>query len=109
MTKEDVMIIKRDTWNPWYLDTNTLEVVHKARGKPTYAIDLERCLTSAGVLDWIFQMHMKLWMTDRVLCSLLNILLDVIDPQANLCSFGFGKKLSKAALKRLVGQMHAET
>jgi len=56
-----------------------------------YEIDLHRCRTSAGVLDYICQVADKTWATDHVLASLVRQLDNVLDPQANLCSFGVEK------------------
>jgi hypothetical protein len=60
------------------------------RGEERYYIDLDRCNTSAAVLDWIFQLWGKTWVRQRpeVLVGLIKIMQDTIRPQATLCSDG---------------------
>lgn len=53
-----------------------------------YYIELERCGTSAQVLDWIVQISKKTWADDKCVANLVRILDDVLDLQANYCSFG---------------------
>jgi hypothetical protein len=58
------------------------------RGHWQYEIDLDRCTTSAQVLDWIFQIVQKSWATDRVLSALLHALNAILHPQSTLCGCG---------------------
>lgn len=53
-----------------------------------YEIDLDRCSTSAQVLDWIAQVEGKMWATDRILAGLVRALDLVLSLQPTLCSFG---------------------
>jgi len=39
---------------------------------PYYEIDLERCLTGSEVMDWIFQIRWKTWVTPDVMFSFLE-------------------------------------
>jgi len=53
------------------------------------------------VLDWIFQ----IWGHDfdgQLIPGLLRAIRDILDPQANLCSWGENKRLTKAAIRRMV-------
>ncbi len=59
---------------------NTLTCKH-------YEIYLDRCTTSAGVLDWIFQVKTKTWATPEVLHDLILALDDYLHVQGNYCSF----------------------
>ena len=96
-------------WGAWTLDTERLVLVCDAHpvtrddgsgvteGVPQYTvflgpyeIDLERVRDSAGLLDWIFQIHTKSWTTARVTKDLLNALDSIFHPQANLCSGACG-------------------
>jgi hypothetical protein len=74
----------------WYLHAQTLSLYlgDPMTGAWTYAVDLERCATSAQLADWIFQVASKTWATDAVIGELVRALNDVLDPQATLCSFG---------------------
>ena len=53
--------------------------------------------SSAQVLDWIFQMAGKSWVASQDLGDLVHALEDLIDPQANLCSFGTDKQFDVKA------------
>ncbi len=55
---------------------------------PWYAVPLERCRTSAQVLDWLAQIAPKRWATDSVLAGLVRILDDTLRLQARLCGGG---------------------
>ena len=68
-------------------DARVLEL-HDAEGRWFYEVDLERCRTSAEVLDWIIQVSQKTWATDARLAGLVRALDEILNPQATLCSFG---------------------
>lgn len=73
----------------WSLDRRTLcLVLRDVNGDDLYEIDLERCRTSAQLLDWVMQVAGKLWATDAVLAGLVRALDAYLDPQTRLCSFG---------------------
>jgi hypothetical protein len=88
-----------DAWGPWkYKRSNlTLEYVPQD-GHWWYEVDLERCGTAAEMLDWIFQINGK----DKDCCSvedlghLIVALDDLLNPQANICSFGHASRLDVA-------------
>lgn len=59
------------------------------KGKEThYQVDLERCDTSAQVLDWIIQVSEKRWATDELVGQVVRLLDRALRPQENLCSQG---------------------
>lgn len=68
----------------YHAENLTLELVHD--GRWCYEVDLERCTTSAEMLDWIFQVQGKGWPGASE--SLLMALFDLLHPQGNLCSWG---------------------
>lgn len=78
-----------DTWGIWQYDAKTLVLF--TREPYRYEIDLEACMSSAEVLDWIFQLAGKTWMNAEQLGNLIYALDDIIDPQATLCSGGRNK------------------
>ena len=78
-------------WGPWRLNARNLTLIHVPED---YEIDLESCVSSARVLDWIFQVSTKTWCTKDDAADLLTALHDVLDPQANLCSFGVDKRFA---------------
>jgi hypothetical protein len=51
----------RGPWGNWRFKKSTNELVFK---RDYYSVDLDDCKTSAAVLDWIFQLHGKAWITD---------------------------------------------
>ena len=44
------------TWGNWELRVEIMCIEHSVNG---YPISLDECLTSAQVLDWVFQMRAK--------------------------------------------------
>ena len=49
-----------DWWDPWRYTTKALEIEYCDKdGKYKYGVDLQRCNSSAEVLDWIFQVDDK--------------------------------------------------
>lgn len=81
-----------DTFGPWNFKQSTRELTidkeEAGEGQERYAIDLDRCTTSAEVLDWIIQVAGKSWATDCVLASLIRALQYYLHPQQTLCSGG---------------------
>ncbi|MFH1629661.1 MAG: hypothetical protein ABIE47_13180 [Pseudomonadota bacterium] len=59
-----------------------------------YQVDLERCNTSAEVLDWIIQISKKTWATDEILSDLVRQLDQCLHLQKNLCSCGVDKRFN---------------
>jgi len=83
----------------WFYDPKTYEVCERAG---SYRIDLERCLTSAQLLDWIYQIRGKVWCSDVVLAEFVDIMYDILNPQGRLCSHGSSNHaLSPAEVKKL--------
>jgi hypothetical protein len=80
-----------DTWGDWKFDGEFL-VLHDADGND-YEINLLDFKTSAGVLDWIFQMAGKTWVTPLQLGNLIQAIDDIFGPQATLCSGGNDRTL----------------
>jgi hypothetical protein len=63
------------------------------RGSEQYDIELGKCKTSAGVLDWIFQLWAKTWIRQRpeILIGFIKIVGETLRPQHTLCSWGAEK------------------
>lgn len=86
-------------WGPWSLDTET----NVLDGPSGYYVDLDRCQTSAQVLDWIMQIAGKTWGAEpETLAGLVHALNDILRPQANLCGSGYGTTMSDAQIKSAV-------
>jgi hypothetical protein len=90
----------RRRWGIWRLETSTWELVNE---ETHYRIDLERCTTSAALLDWIFQINGKGW-GPKAMADLIDAFDDIFYPQENLCSGclcgGVGKQIDATAYLR---------
>jgi hypothetical protein len=65
-----------------------------------YEIDLEEINTCGQMLDWIFQLNHKTWMTFQDKADLLGASDSIFDPQKNLCSFGSTKQIDAPTFLR---------
>jgi hypothetical protein len=98
-------------WYGWYLVINEFEegrypyLRHDTLILGGYDIDLLTMTSSAQMLDWIFQASPR--MTgglegSEMLAGLVQALDDIFQPQANLCSGGRSKRLSRRRILALV-------
>lgn len=83
----------------WSLDDEDLVLDH---AEECYHVNLERCLTSAGVLDAICQVSMKTWATDAIAAGLVRMLNRTLGPQQTLCGRGVSYRIAKKNLRRIV-------
>lgn len=74
-------------WGPWIYDPELNVIFHDSKWR-SYHIDLDRMPDSAAVLDWIFQVTNKRWVSISDAGHLIEALRDTINPQATLCPFG---------------------
>ena len=91
-----------DRWGNWEYDAKNfvLEYVEND-GSHGYQVGLDDMTTSAQMLDWIFQVCVKTWVTQKDKGDLIDALQDLLHPQGTLCSGGQGKTLD--ATKLLMG------
>lgn len=73
-------------WGKWKFNEHTKVLNHF--DAPTYDVDLESMRTSAEMLDWIFQLHGKCWVTHQDMGDLIDALWYLFSPQSTLCSDG---------------------
>ena len=73
------------TFLNWTVNAENLTLYWPRYG---YEIDLEKCSDSAQILDWIFHLLRKSWMTEESMIELLLLIKSILDPQRNFCSFG---------------------
>jgi hypothetical protein len=93
------------SWIDWRLDADHLVLgCFNPKGPVPYEVDLNRCRTSAEVLDWIFQLRGKGWAQGRSVSGFIAALNDVVHPQEFLCSSGQPKEITSAELIRLVDE-----
>jgi hypothetical protein len=102
-TLRELLALKPEPrWGPWRLKSYSL-------AHDRYWVDLERCCSSAQVLDWLAQVAGKSWATDEVLAGLVRALNDVLYLQANVCSWGIDHSLTKAQVRKLVRTYRKES
>jgi hypothetical protein len=91
-------------WGNWVLNEDNLTLEHYRPGYKSwdYWVDLERCVTPAALLDWIFQILDRSFGGTEDIANFLRAVDDILYPQANLCSFGSSKQITGEQLKRLV-------
>ena len=74
-------------WGDWSYDRKNLTLFNSEG----YEVDLTECNSAAEILDWIFQVAGKSWADNRTVTTLIEALEDLLDPQANVCSWGRDK------------------
>jgi hypothetical protein len=80
-----------DAWGPWVYQKENLTLQYAPRdGHWWYEVDLEKCVSSAAILDRIFQIRSKRedLVSAEDIGHLVAALNDLLQPQANVCSFG---------------------
>ncbi|MFC1861503.1 hypothetical protein ACFLYL_04460 [Chloroflexota bacterium] len=96
--------IQKNKWGRWKYNhgTHCLEVVKLLGGhKFRYEVDLNRYNTGAKLLDWIYQVQGKNWISPDDVADLVYSLDDIVNVQSELCSggenlkFDFNKYLSE--------------
>ena len=81
-------MIRQTRWGNWVWRPDEQVLAFDPNG---YEIDLDRCTTCAGLLDWIFQLNSKTWLTAADLQDMLKALEFILQPQATMCSYGEDK------------------
>lgn len=61
-------------WGRWEYNKSNLTLVFKSSEGWEYEVDLERCDTSSGILDWILQVSQKEWATPEDIGNLVRAL-----------------------------------
>lgn len=79
-----------ESWGPWRLSLDDL-CFHHPMG---YYVDLERCLDSADILDWLCQVASKTWADDETVAGLVRAINMTLYPQSCICSFGESKAIT---------------
>ena len=91
-------------WGDWILHADTLALEYRGE-HGRYEIDLETITDSAQMLDWIFQVRIKAWVTNDVMGDLISAFEGIFRPQGSLCGQGIDKKLDATKfLKKRLGQ-----
>lgn len=88
-------------WGDWTLDARDSVLVLDTRiddAKHHYEIDLRDIRDSAHMLNWIFQLRMKAWVSNDVMGDLLSAFQDIFRPQTFLCGGGHDQMLLSGSL-----------
>ncbi|HEY3451909.1 MAG TPA: hypothetical protein VGK67_36460 [Myxococcales bacterium] len=75
-------------WGSWSFKPETLVLACEAAEAKGYEVDLERCTTSAEMLDWLCQVAEKDWATPDTVGNLVLAFNDLLRPNATVCSMG---------------------
>lgn len=96
------MLITDPRWRPWSLDTEAYTLVRIAQDEiADYPVDLDRCLDSANVLDWLFHIDASA-RDDQDTLGLIRAMEDLLEPQQHLCAFGKSTTLTPVEMRHLV-------
>lgn len=84
-------------WGNWNYDASSFELGYRRDGAWVYAVDLDRCRSSAEVLDWIYQVRHKGVFTAEDVADLLDAIDAVFAVQSNLCPSGTSLEIEPRA------------
>ena len=88
--------IQKNKWGRWKYNTAThcLEIVkYIGSHKFSYEVGLDRCYNSSHLLDWIYQVKGKNWISQDDVADLVYAVDDILNiVQSKLCSNGTNKK-----------------
>ena len=88
--------IKKNNWGRWKYnpETHCLEITkYIGNIKYWYEVDLIRCNKSSKLLDWIYQVQGKSWISPDDVADLIYAVDDILgDVQSKLCSNGSNKE-----------------
>ena len=84
---------KTKRWGDWTLEPNSMTLTHLPS---EYTIELDLARTPAEMLDWIFQIRGKVWMSPEAMADFLGAIDDILAPQERLCSWGQAFNISDA-------------
>ena len=88
-----------DWWGSWRYNAKTLEIeYYEEEGKYKYGVDLQRCNSSAEVLDWIFQVNDKMWCGYECTGHLVQAIRDLL--KRDFCSGGQDRPFDAAGYLR---------
>lgn len=99
-------VVVGQRWGKWQLTANLTLVFDRWK----YEIDLERIDMCAEMLDWIFQLAPKRFISNADLGHFVRALNEIFCPQHNLCGMGREHPFNAAEyLRRLLKCKQAKT
>jgi hypothetical protein len=90
----------RKKWGNWTYLPSTRQLRYANR----YHIELLECTTSAALLDRIFQVSKKVWLTTQDRSDMIEALDYLLDPQGTVCGMGFDRKCDRKDFFRNRGE-----
>ncbi len=87
MVKQKKIFAKNPRIGNWTYQDSNLTLQYNSSENGWYEIDLERCNSSAEILDWIFQVNKKGY-SAKDMKDLLDMFEKILRPQKNFCSWG---------------------
>ena len=82
--------VTRNKWGPWFLDRSTRTLCIE---EPTeYSISLSNIDSAGQLLDWIYQLEAKSWVTEEVLGYFVRAAGEILRPQNRLCGGGVQRR-----------------
>jgi imidazoleglycerol phosphate dehydratase HisB len=78
-------IEKLAAWGEWVLDPHEQLLIHLPSN---YRVDFENRNTAASMLDLVFQVERKGFISSEAVGHFITALADIFDPQAHLCTNG---------------------
>ncbi len=89
-----------ENFGNWTFDKENLTLTYAGDGG--YEVDLERCTTSAEVLDWVCQVASQQWASTEDIGNLVRAISAILEPQATLC--GEGQERGPIEVRQVVEQ-----
>ena len=99
---EPLLTMSTSEWGHWSYDSIQFTLTYWNEPHE-YEVDLDRCRTSAEVLDWVFQVSHKEWMTPEGIRDFLLALDDLLRPHGTLCPGGQDKAINPREVAKAQG------
>jgi hypothetical protein len=74
-------IERRTLWGSWTLNRKTNELGYPPAA---YWIPAEQLQSATNLLDWIFQLNSKSWVTPQLMKDFLDAVEDLVHPQSSI-------------------------
>lgn len=86
-----------DRWGVWKLNARNLTLECDTPDAFGYEIDLEEINDGAEILDWMFHLADKRWMTPQMVHDLLEAFEDIFHARATFCQRNRGSRIDATA------------
>ena len=93
-------------WGDWQLHADSERSSYTLlleSGLHHYEVRIDEITDTAKMLDWIFQLRMKTWVTNDIMGDLLSAFLDLFAPQTTLCGAEIGREIdARSQLRKVI-------